>query len=80
MTDDQIQELHELIERAAEWPEEAKDELVQSMLGIEARYYGVYVTNKDDRAALKRSQDDMHHGRFASDDDIKTVFHRFHRA
>ena len=50
------------------------------MLGIEARYYGVYVTNKDDRAALKHSQDDIRHGRFASDDDIKKVFHRFHRA
>jgi hypothetical protein len=73
-------EIHELMERAAEWPEEAQVELVQSMEDIEARYCGVYITNKDDRAALKRSQDDVQHGRFASHDHAKKVFHRFHRA
>jgi len=73
-------EIHELMERAAEWPEDAQDELVRSMEDIEARYNGVYITNKDDRAALKLSEDDMRHGRFASNDDIKKVFQKFHRA
>jgi len=73
-------EIHELMERAAEWPEDAQDELVRSMKDIEARYNGVYITSKDDRAALKRSQNDMQYGRFASHDDIKKVFHKFHRA
>ena len=73
-------DIHELIERAAKWPEEAQDELVRSMEDIEARYYGVYITNKEDRAALKRSQDDVKHGRFASHEDLQKVFHRFHRA
>ena len=30
-------EINELMERAAEWPEDAKDELVRSMEDIEAR-------------------------------------------
>jgi hypothetical protein len=73
-------EMHELMERAAEWPEDAQDELVRSMMDIEARYHGVYITTKDERAALKRSEDDVRHKHFASDGDVKKVFHRFHRA
>jgi hypothetical protein len=67
-------EMRELMERAVEWPEEAQVELVQSMEDIEARYYGVYITSKDERAALKRSQDDVKHGRFALHDDVKMFF------
>ena len=73
-------EIHDLMERAAEWPEEAQHELVESMLDIDARYHGIYITNKDDRAALKKSHDDVGHGRFASEGDVSKVFHRFHRA
>ena len=73
-------EIYELMERASEWPGEAQSELVQSMLDIEARYYGVYVTNKDERAALKRSQNDVDGGRFATTDDVRKVFRDFHRA
>lgn len=73
-------QIHELIERAAEWPEDAQQELVQSMADIEARYFGVYVTNSDERAALNRSHDDMKNDRFATNTDIEKVFHHFHRA
>jgi hypothetical protein len=72
-------ELNQLIERAADWPEEARQELVESMLDIEARYHGVYITTKDDRAALKKSGDDISAGRFAALDDVRKVFHRFRR-
>ncbi len=73
-------DLSELIERAADWPEEARQELVESMQDIEARYQGVYITSKEDRAALKQSADDIRDNRFAPYDDLKKVFHRFHRA
>lgn len=72
--------LSELIERAAGWPDEARQELVESMLDIEARYHGVYITTKDDRAALKKSGDDLRASRFAPHEDVRKVFHRFHRA
>lgn len=72
--------IDELLERAAGLPEPARDELVQSMLDIEARYLGVYVTDQEERSALKRSQEDVRNGRLASDDDIKSVFRYFKRA
>jgi hypothetical protein len=73
-------EIQEIAGRAAEWPEQAREELVESMLSIEARYFGVYITTKDDRLALKKSADDIRHNRFAAEEDIKRVFHRFNRA
>ncbi len=50
------------------------------MLSIEARYHGVYITTKEDRAALKTSAEDVRRNSFATDDDVKKVFHRFNRA
>jgi hypothetical protein len=69
-----------LMERAADLPESALDELADIMIDMEARYYGVYATDEDERIALKRSQDDVGAGRFASEDDVKKVFRHFHRA
>jgi hypothetical protein len=80
MAKNDTDELRELVDRAGDWPEEARQELVESMLDIEARYHGVYITTKEDRAALKQSAQDIHDNRFASHDDVRKVFHRFHRA
>jgi hypothetical protein len=80
MSKDYTNDIHEIAERAAEWPEQAREELVESMLSIEARYHGVYITTKEDRAALKQSAGDVQEGRFASPEDTKKVFHRFNRA
>jgi hypothetical protein len=74
------EEITELFERAKDWPADAQQELAQSMEGIEARYHGVHVVTREDRAALKRSDDDVKNGRFASEKDIKKVFLRFHQA
>jgi hypothetical protein len=41
--------LSELIKRSADWPDEARQELVESMIDIEARYHGVFITTKEDR-------------------------------
>lgn len=71
---------NELMERASGLPESALDELADIMLDMEARYCGVYITDKDDRVALKRSQDDVSAGQFASESDVKRVFRHFHRA
>jgi hypothetical protein len=80
MTKKEIEEIHEIADRAADWPVQAQEELVESALNIEARYHGVYNATKEDRAALKLSADDVRHDRFGSDADIKKVFHRFNRA
>jgi len=70
-------DIREIIERVPEWPQQAREELVESMLSIEARYHGVYITTKEDRSALNQSADDVRENRFASHDDAKKVFHRF---
>lgn len=80
MAKNDTNEIHEIAQRAADWPEQAREELVESMLSIEARYYGVYITTQEDRVALKQSAEDVREGRFASYDDAEKVFHRFNRA
>lgn len=80
MAKEDTKDLHEIVKRASEWPEQAREELVELMLSIEARYHGVYITTKEDRAALKQSADDVRDGRFASSEDTKKIFHRFNRA
>ena len=77
MTKDQFRAL---VERAADWPEEAQTELLQSMVQIEAKYGGVYHIDDDERAALERSAEDIRKGRFATDDAVEAVFSRFRNA
>lgn len=68
-----------LLERAADWPEEAQSELVQAMLEIEAKYGGVYHVDDEERAALEQSAEDVRLGRFASDEEVAEIFARIRR-
>lgn len=73
-------ELKTILHRADKWPKDAQEELARSAAEIESRYANIYRLNDDERAALKRSADDVRHGRFASDDEVETVTMRFFRA
>jgi hypothetical protein len=73
MTKDQITAL---MERAADWSEEAQAELVEAMLQIEAKYGGVYQLDEDERTALERSAEDVRLGRLASDNEVAELFAR----
>ena len=66
-----------LLERIADWPEEAQAELVQSIVDIEAKHLGVYQLSPDERAAIERGLDEMRHGKFASDEQVAAVFDRY---
>ena len=68
-----------LMDRAADWPEEAQAELVQIMLEIESKYGGVYQVDDDERAALERSGEDVRLGHFASNAEVAEVFARIRR-
>ena len=68
-----------LLERAADWPEEAQAELVQAMFEIEAKYGGIYQLDEDERAALERSAEDVRLDRFATNEEIAEVFARIRR-
>jgi hypothetical protein len=79
MAKNDANEIHEIADRAAQWPEQAREELVESMLSIESRYFGVFITTKEDRQALKKSADDVRHNRFAKTEDIEKVLNDFNR-
>jgi hypothetical protein len=68
-----------LLERIADWPEEAQAELVQSIVDIETKHLGVYKLDPDERAAIERGLEEMRQGKFASDEQVAAVFNR-HRS
>jgi hypothetical protein len=68
-----------LMERAASWPEEAQAELVRFMIDIEAKHFGVYRLDDEDRARIERSLAAARRGEFASDDDIAALFARYRK-
>jgi hypothetical protein len=74
------EEIRALIERTSMWSPEAQAELVQSIIDIENKYRGVYRLDADERAALERSAEDIRHGRFATEDEVRELFDRIRRA
>ena len=68
-----------LLERIADWPEEAQAELVQSIVDIETKHLGVYKLDPDERVAIERGLEEMRQGKFASDKEVAAVFDR-HRS
>jgi hypothetical protein len=71
--------LEALMERAASWPDEAQAELVQFMIDTEAKHFGVYRLNDDERAAIARGLEDIQQGRLARDEDVAALFDRYRR-
>jgi hypothetical protein len=69
-----------LIREVSELPDDAQEELVQSLVAIRAEHLGIYHVDDEERAALARSAEDVRHGRFASDDEIEGMFARYRRA
>jgi len=65
-----------LLERVADWPEEAQAELAQSIVDIETKHFGVYKLGPDERAAVERALEEMRQGKLASDEDVAAVFNR----
>jgi predicted transcriptional regulator len=66
-----------LLERIADWPEEAQAELVQSIVDIETKHLGVQKLDPDERAAIERGLEEMRQGKFASEEQVAAVFNRY---
>ena len=66
-----------LLERIADWPEEAQAELIQSIVDIETKHLGVHKLDPDERAAIERGLEEMRQGKFASDEQVAAVFNRY---
>ena len=53
------QGLEILLEHVAAWPQEAQEELVQSLADIEQRHLGIHRLNEEERAAVQRGLREM---------------------
>jgi hypothetical protein len=65
-----------LLERAANWPEEAQAEPVKSIVDIETRHFGVYKLNDEERAAIKEALREAERGEFVPDEVVAAFFKR----
>lgn len=69
--------LEVLMERAASWPEEAQAELVRFMIDTEARHFGAFNLDDEDRKRIERSLSSAHRGEFATDEEVAALFSRY---
>ncbi len=68
-----------ILDRIADWPEEAQAELMQSMVDIETRHFGVYRLSDEERAAVREGFAQAERGEFVPDDVVAAYFKK-HRA
>jgi hypothetical protein len=68
------QKVESLIRQAAELPDDAQAELVQSLVEMRSQQLGIYHLDEDERRALAISDEDERLGRFASDQDLNSLF------
>jgi hypothetical protein len=66
-----------LIERVADWPQEAQAEVVKSIVDIETKHFGVYKLSPEERAAIEEALEEMRQGKFATDEEVAAVFNRY---
>ncbi|HEX5509238.1 MAG TPA: hypothetical protein VFX37_12110 [Pseudolabrys sp.] len=68
-----------LLERVADWPEEAQAELMQSVAEIESKHFGIYRLSDNERVAVREGFGQADRGEFVSDEAIAEFF-QHHRA
>lgn len=70
----------ELLRRVQSWPENAQQELAQVALEIEAELNrGHYQAAPDELTGIDRGLSDVAKGKFASGEDVETVFAKHKR-
>jgi hypothetical protein len=71
------EKIEALIQEAAELPDEAQAELVESLVEMRSQHLGIYHLNDEEREALARSAEDIRLGRFASDQEVDEMYARY---
>ncbi len=66
-----------LLERVADWPQDAQAEVVKSIVDIETKHFGVYKLSAEERAAIEEALAQVERGEFASDEEVAALFDRF---
>lgn len=62
------------LERAADWPRELREEATDALRAIDAAHRGTYKLTEEDRAALRRSAEDVRLKRFVSKKKLRAFF------
>jgi predicted transcriptional regulator len=68
-----------ILDRIADWPEEAQAELMQAVIDIEVKHLGVYRLSDDERTAVREGLAQAERGEFVPDDVVAEYFNK-HRA
>ncbi len=66
----------EILDRIESWPDQARAELIRSLLEIEEKHVGLYHLTDDERAAVRRGLEEMRQGKFASEERVAAIFNR----
>jgi predicted transcriptional regulator len=66
-----------ILDRIADWPEAAQDELMQAIVDIEAKHTGVYRLSDDERAAVREGLAQAARGEFVPDDVVAAYFNKY---
>jgi predicted transcriptional regulator len=66
-----------ILDRIAVWPKEAQEELVDAIVEIEAKHFGVYRLSDEKRAAVREGLAQAARGEFTADEDVAAFFNRF---
>ncbi|WP_168197746.1 hypothetical protein [Pseudolabrys sp. FHR47] len=65
------------MERIADWPEEAKEELMQSIADIEAKHLGLYRLSDEERAGVLKGLEQADRGEFVADEVMRDYFNKY---
>jgi len=68
-----------ILERVATWPEPAQAELLQSIIDIEIKHFGVYRLSDDERSAVREGLVQAERGELIPDDVMAEFFKRHGR-
>jgi predicted transcriptional regulator len=71
--------IENLLDRIADWPEDAQKELVEAAADIEARHFGIYSLSEEERAAVQEGLAQADRGEFVPDEVVAAYFAK-HRA
>jgi predicted transcriptional regulator len=66
-----------ILDRIADWPEEAQEELMQAVVDIEARHFGIYRLSDDERKAVREGLAQAERGEFVPDDVVAAYFNKY---
>lgn len=66
-----------ILDRIADWPKEAQEELMQAVADIEAKHLGVYRLSDDERAAVREGLAQAGRGEFVPDDIVEEYFKKY---